>query len=458
MRTYLEPSKHYLGLGLIVCCSGWALQPTAARAEGLTVNTASDASQVPSLIETLRRPGANQAVTELAKMGSPAVEPLILLLTDEKPFVRHRAAFALGLIGDNRAGLPLIEAVERAGSQERSDEAIWSIGRLRDQRGVEPLLAVLSNRTNEKLRWSRIRAAVALGEIGDQRAVDGLLAMAKEGQPYERAAAAVGLGKIRDQRAVEPLLSILDSTPAPKKKGPDAEASYELRRGCVWALGELRDSRAIPSLMQALREQESAWVPEPMANALEDDLISRWSSHWNVGAMIGLLGNGPGPALAKIGEPSFEPLLNASKDNKAFVRAAAATALGLTGSARAVEPLILLTNDKKEAVRVAAAAALAMIADKRASEWLGAAFKKNDYEVILAARHFFFRQLETGSEPVLVKALNKRGNVDIAVDFWRSGNAQLKEAAETWMKLHNFNVSLLKYISKIIDFDQELKM
>lgn len=55
----------------------------------------------------------------------------------------------------------------------------------------------------------RRRAAMALGEIGDSRAVGPLVATLKNEDGYVRAEAAKALGKTGDKRAVNPLVQNL---------------------------------------------------------------------------------------------------------------------------------------------------------------------------------------------------------------------------------------------------------
>jgi len=51
------------------------------------------------------------------KIGEPAVVPLIALLTDLDPEVRHDAACALGSIGEPAIG-PLVEESRKAGNEQ----------------------------------------------------------------------------------------------------------------------------------------------------------------------------------------------------------------------------------------------------------------------------------------------------------------------------------------------------
>lgn len=87
------------------------------------------------------------AAMALVKIGSPAVEPIIGLLSDPNPQVRELAASILGGIGDTRA--------------------------------IEPLTRL----AHDSDEWVRIRVVEALAELGGDRAVAVLKSMLND--PHE---------------------------------------------------------------------------------------------------------------------------------------------------------------------------------------------------------------------------------------------------------------------------------
>jgi len=100
---------------------------------------------------------------------------LIILLKDEDDSVCEGAIRALGLIGDSRAVDPIIDTLDKDNThiQSAAGTALSNIG----EPAVEPLINVLKSRwliTNKVLT-----AASALGNIGDERAVDPLLDLVK---------------------------------------------------------------------------------------------------------------------------------------------------------------------------------------------------------------------------------------------------------------------------------------
>ena len=115
----------------------------------------------------------------------------------------------------------------------------------------------------------------------------------------------------------------------------------DARCDAVKMLGEIGDARAVGPLLSVLETEDAGWE----------------ASH----------------ALGKIGEPAVEPLINALRDDSAWVREKAADALGKIGGTRAVEALIESLEDSsgtgvRSTVRDKVADALGAIGDARAVE------------------------------------------------------------------------------------------
>jgi HEAT repeat protein len=94
----------------------------------------------------------------------------------------------------------------------------------------------------------RHAAAAALGQIGDARAVDGLLAClaAKKEDQQVRHAAAAALGQIGDARAVDGLLACL----AAKKE------DQQVRHAAAAALGQIGGKKPIAALRRLLDHRD----------------------------------------------------------------------------------------------------------------------------------------------------------------------------------------------------------
>lgn len=205
----------------------------------------------------------------------------------------------------------------------------------------------------DKERWRRKVAAVALGRIGDTTAVPYLIVALQDRFIDVRRVIIDALGEIGDATAVPHLLSLLDS--------------YLLRRWVALALGKIGDKRAVPSLMRLLQDK-SSWLPE-VAIAL-----GNLGDKTAVPDLLQLLRTKTLPrravvvtALGKIGDTAVvEDLIIALKDKDISVRREAATVLGQLGDKTIVPSLILLLKDRNEheSVQFAAATALKRIKNR----------------------------------------------------------------------------------------------
>jgi len=123
-----------------------------------------------------------------------------------------------------------------------------ALGAIKDPRSLTPLADALKDGDISIRR----EAAIAIGGIGDARGISPLLEALKDKDGAVRREAAWGLVRIGD-KAIDPLLNALQSSP---------DHRWEL----VWALGEIRDEKAVPALIEALRDRdqdvrrEAAWA------------------------------------------------------------------------------------------------------------------------------------------------------------------------------------------------------
>ncbi|CAN5523074.1 hypothetical protein BH10PLA1_BH10PLA1_12440 [soil metagenome] len=139
---------------------------------------------VESLIGTLRVPGAEaarDAALTLGQSGSfAAVEPLIEVLTNAQgffhPLVRAAAATSLGKLKDARAVDALIAATGDS-TAEISEEAALALGCIGDKKAVQPLLNIVANRACFFLHPVRRAAVKALGEFRTAEVSSVLLAV-----------------------------------------------------------------------------------------------------------------------------------------------------------------------------------------------------------------------------------------------------------------------------------------
>ncbi|MHA1685411.1 MAG: HEAT repeat domain-containing protein [Candidatus Heimdallarchaeaceae archaeon] len=92
----------------------------------------------------------------------------------------------------------------------KREEAILALSDLRDERAVEPLIKVVQQDTVE----NRVYAIVALSEIGDHRAIETLIYCLMDYNEKIRMAAARALGKFSSPQAINALLVSLKNDPS----------------------------------------------------------------------------------------------------------------------------------------------------------------------------------------------------------------------------------------------------
>lgn len=223
-------------------------------------NIASDDASLALLADAMRQSEDSKSSDALVRLGRPAhliklieVHPLLrairklgelkskeavpslkkLVQTNESSDVRNSAMWALASIGDPSAAEAIIpltrneieaedatkvlrqlkspqsfdrlcEMTQRGGPNQ--DEAILALGELGDKRAFDVLVAARNEFHGT--------AEVALGQLGDQRALPLLIASAngrgdRGGESERRAGAATGLGLLKDASAVQPLIDLL---------------------------------------------------------------------------------------------------------------------------------------------------------------------------------------------------------------------------------------------------------
>ena len=324
--------------------------------------------------ETKVRLAVIAALGEIA--DTLAVEPLLALLHDADQPVCLAAIDVLGKIGDSRAVAPLAELVKTASGEKRR-HAIGALGQIDDAHSTEALIDVLTHSTESSVRCS---AADALGALHDPRAIDPLLAPARDPDPALRAAAVTALGNmpdpcvpaiveaalhdtqsavkiaaagapVCDSRCLDPLLALLHDPDAgvrgaaitrlatyrePRSVEPLCallkDPVEDVRRAACSALGALRDPRAVAPLTALL----------PDDNAID--------------------------ALDKIGDARAVPPLLACVKTKTPYQQEILNALGDLGDARSIDPLLALCDDKDENLRINAFKALSRMNDRRLIE------------------------------------------------------------------------------------------
>jgi HEAT repeat protein len=302
-----------------------------------------------------------------------------------------------------------------------------NVARMQKRGDVTGLIAALQR--NEK--GIRVAAAMALGKIGDTRAVVPLVAALKDTDVKLCQAAAEALGKLGDAHAVEPLLAMLcKSLNSISIRGEQERLS----NSAILALGAI-GRPAVEPLVAVLKNPDSnmrkaAALALNTTGAPSDPHIQAWhivaKEEWDKAVAMDTMAVEPlicalnssnhysfgvrkaaAEALGAIGAPlAADALVKALKDTSTEVRQAAAKSLGQFGDALAVDALVQTLKDSNENMRQAAAESLGKIGDTRAMKPLIAALKE---EANVYAAGAMAKALGTFGEPALelLKALIK---------------------------------------------------
>lgn len=340
----------------------------------------------------------NSAQEALSHIGKPAVGSLVAALKDDNKDVRWQVASILGKIGDERAIVPLLNALQDTDYLVRMEAtgALRNIG----QPAIKPLIATLRD-ADKNWREDVVRA---LAWIKDERILESLIACLQDTNSGVRQTAIYGLGEIRNRKALKPLMAALGDEDLLVVEGAanalgkigDPVAVEPLsvlllnpsrggRDNAAIALGQIGDVRGVEPLIKALQDRDvgvrmcaaealgkigDARAAAPLTMLLFDEDLN--------------VHNNAVDALAKIGGPAVEPLITFLSDSNADVRVRAARELGKIGSVQAVQPLIATLSDSIAEVRAQATMSLGRIGDPRALPELERLIQKGRvYELVL---------------------------------------------------------------------------
>jgi len=185
---------------------------------------------------------------------------------------------------------------------------------------------------------TRHSAAWALGNLGNQKAVQPLIKALSDKNENVRAISAESLGKLKAEEAVEPLILRLE------------DPNWAVRVDAASALAKIGDKKAVPPLIKLLQDEDET----VRATAVE--------------------------ALGSLKATSaIEPLCKALKDPEERVRQTAAKALGDIGDPQAIKPLgEALLKDKDDIVKIGALESLKKIKSKETYQYIIKALNDNN--------------------------------------------------------------------------------
>ncbi len=374
-----------------------------------------------------------RAALAVGRVGlKDGVEPLLPLLGDTDPEVRQMAAFALGLIGDRRARDPLVRALSdplplvQGGAAEglgligdpasaepigRMIEQVVESGALAEPPGEDAearrdtpaaafrlgvfalvrlksydqlAAAVLDPAGQPRVRWWPV--AFALQRLEDKRALNALMTLARDANPYTRAFAIKGLGLLRGGSPTEPNTG----SPAVALLIPlvtSAERAIAIE--AVRALGRIGDPAAAPALLKIMQDRKaephlrleavaaSGDIRTPAVNDVLLDLVSDPSPDVRAAALRASAAQDPENFVAVLS--GLDP------DPNWVVRSALASVLGTLSPDVALARLATMLKDSDQRVIPAVLTALVKLRDPNVSTVLIERLKAEDPAVRVAA-------------------------------------------------------------------------
>lgn len=191
---------------------------------------------------------------------------------------RARAAHALGDVLDPEQRRRAVAALIKVLTDDRQEvrtEAALSLGDLETEAAVEPLVA----RFDDGVPAVRQSAMIALGRLGFSSSFDAVARALTDGPPDLRFQAATSLTEIDADRAREPLLGALGDSDgevvaaaalslgaigehrAAERMAAllDTWSRPETRFDLGYALADLGDARAVPILIELVAKDDLAW-------------------------------------------------------------------------------------------------------------------------------------------------------------------------------------------------------
>jgi HEAT repeat protein/cyclophilin family peptidyl-prolyl cis-trans isomerase len=288
----------------------------------------------------------------LARVADKRALPALLTLAkSEGAYTRAFAVGGLGAVKDRSAVPVLLPMVTLTSGFSAASgpavEAIRALGQIGDPRAAQPLLAIV--RAPAVNPVVRAEAILAAANVGADTTEDVFVDLLADRSPVVRAAALQAFARGDDDTFMT-VLSGLDPDPDWSVRAQLAAtlATKDRDRALPRLTGMLKDpdKRVIPAVLTALTRLKAPDVANTLIQALNnDDFVVRTYAANNIGELK------PDAAV----EPLIAAFKRAQGDGPYSARAAALAALAKYGAAAAVPTLQSALADKDWAVRVHAA-------------------------------------------------------------------------------------------------------
>jgi HEAT repeat protein len=328
--------------------------------------------------------------TQDAAPPPPLDRQAIARLADRDPRVREQAALDLSVMRDRRAVELLVPLLGDADEGVRGAVRVYLAenGRV----AVEPLITALQH-ADPRVRAG---AAGALFSARDPRAIAPLVGLLQDPEPTVRASAVSSLSYSDDPRAADAIVGALDD-PRP-----------EVRRAAIAAT---RDPRALPHVLDHLDGRDQMTALEALVRIHDVRAVA--------------------PLIR---------LLKTARDD--YTRQRVSHALAAQGE-HALPPLQSALERGGDKLRRDAARALAGIKAPAAGNALLAALQKQDLAAVAGGAEWLCRQRDARPDPVLIAALDRHGDVELAGTLLNCGTYELREAAATWAERRGYEVQTM---------------
>ena len=347
----------------------------------------------------------NKSKSALESQKTTEWDSLTKALKDNDSNTRKLAVQVLRKIGIP-AVRPLVQALRNDEDPNIRKETAEALGFIGDVKAIRPLIQALED-DDDGVQEESMKALIKIGVPS----IDALAKVLNDRNNQVRKHAVQALGEIKDARAVESLIQVLtdsdvdvlgDAVSALEKIGIASvkpliralkDKDSQIRKLAVEALGEIRDTRAVEPLIQVLSDNDSIVRGEAA------------------------------DALSKISDiRAVEPLIQVLSDNDSNVRCKAALALGEIRHAKASKPLIhALLHDKNSEVRKNAAMALGKIKDPKTSEPLIQAFTDTDSQVR--------KNAAISLEKIKVEGIGNSAALEILMQSLKNDDRQIQGSA-----------------------------
>lgn len=325
--------------------------------------------QVLPLLSDRRVHVRNMAREILDKIGGYGIDLFLPHVKDKDEDVRKMIADILGSIHRPESKKMLIEMLQDPCNNVRSSAA-EGLGRVGDSSAVEALIGVLNDED-----WGGLFAAGALGRLRDKRAIRPLMRLVSSGKTELQIAAIDAIGEVGGEEAVDGLMEVIDSA--------DPDVAHMAIKGVVRlshgniekAINKFGAERLFNNLFDAMNDQD---IEETEAKM---DFIQAFSVLSTPGSSVCILrlissAEIDNPDILQAAMDALErleeedTLIEALEGESNMALLVAIRVLGLLGSVKAVSNLMSLFERADRDIRVEVVLALGHIGGKDSSEFL----------------------------------------------------------------------------------------